>query len=73
MKPGVKAATIFHTIMDGIKKTIPHYDRHHVGHGIGIEVYDPPMITPNADWSLAENMVFCVEAPYYEFEFVVYK
>lgn len=69
MKPGVKAATIFHTIMDGIKKTIPHYDRHHVGHGIGIEVYDPPMITPNADWSLAENMVFCVEAPYYEFEF----
>ena len=45
---------------------IPHYQRHHVGHGIGLEPYDPPTIAPGGDTVLEPGMVFCVETPYYE-------
>jgi Xaa-Pro aminopeptidase len=45
---------------------IPHYQRHHVGHGIGLEPYDPPTIAPGSDTALEPGMVFCVETPYYE-------
>ena len=69
MNPGVKASEIYQIIMDEVKKTIPQIYRHHVGHGIGIEVYDPPMLTPQATFELEQGMVFCVEVPYYEFEF----
>jgi Xaa-Pro aminopeptidase len=40
-----------------------------VGHGIGIEVYDPPLVTPTADTVIEKNMVFCIETPYYELGF----
>lgn len=41
------------------------FDRNHVGHGIGIDVYDPPTIDRDPH-SLAVGMVLCVEPPYYE-------
>ncbi len=70
MKPGVLASEVYDVTMRGVKEAgIPHYTRHHVGHGIGIEVYDPPLVTPAADTVLEENMVFCIETPYYEFGF----
>ncbi|GAF82038.1 unnamed protein product, partial [marine sediment metagenome] len=39
---------------------------HHVGHGWGIEGYDPPTIGPKVDTALEEGMVLCFETPYYE-------
>jgi Xaa-Pro aminopeptidase len=70
MRPGVLASDIYEITMNAVKEAgIPHYSRHHVGHGIGIEVYDPPLVTPTADTILEENMVFCIETPYYEFGF----
>jgi Xaa-Pro aminopeptidase len=42
------------------------YRRHHCGHAIGSEVYEPPIISPTADDELVPGMVFCVETPYYE-------
>ena len=45
---------------------IPHYQRHHCGHGIGLEVYDSPLIGPKDQTVLEEGMVFCLETPYYE-------
>lgn len=67
LKPGVRISDLFHWAMAEAKaKGIPHYERHHVGHGTGIEGYDLPLITPgNAD-KLEAGMVFCVETPYYE-------
>jgi Xaa-Pro aminopeptidase len=45
---------------------LPHYQRHHVGHGIGLEPYDPPTINAATTTALEAGMVFCVETPYYE-------
>jgi Xaa-Pro aminopeptidase len=58
-------------------KGIPHYRRHHVGHGIGLEMYEAPLLV-GSDGSrdvhgagdpvtvLDEGMVINVELPYYE-------
>ncbi|MFC3959131.1 M24 family metallopeptidase [Halovivax cerinus] len=41
------------------------FDRNHFGHGIGIEVYDPPTID-RATNRIHAGMVLCVEPPYYQ-------
>jgi Xaa-Pro dipeptidase len=67
MKPGVLASQIFELAVRVTRERgIPHYERHHVGHGIGLEPYDPPTINANATTVLEPGMVFCVETPYYE-------
>ncbi len=67
MKPGVPVSQIFEI---GMKVTrehgLPHYQRNHVGHGIGLEPYDPPTINAAGQTVLEPGMVFCVETPYYE-------
>jgi Xaa-Pro aminopeptidase len=37
-----------------------------VGHGIGLDGYDMPDLTPANDQIIEEGMVMCVETPYYE-------
>jgi Xaa-Pro dipeptidase len=70
VRPGVRASELFEIAMKTVKaRGIPQYKRHHCGHGIGIELYDPPLIAPRDDRALEESMVFCVETPYYELEF----
>lgn len=67
MKPGVPVGRIFDVAVQVTRDSgIPHYQRHHVGHGIGLEPYDPPTITPGNEILLEPGMVFCVETPYYE-------
>jgi Xaa-Pro aminopeptidase len=48
---------------------IPHFRRHHAGHGIGIEPYEPPFLTETSEEILEEGMVLNVETPYYEMGF----
>ena len=45
---------------------IPDYNRHHIGHGIGLEMYDIPTLSPGDATPIEEGMVFEVETPYYE-------
>jgi Xaa-Pro aminopeptidase len=45
---------------------LPHYQRHHVGHGLGLEPNDPPTLNAVTETALEPGMVFCVETPYYE-------
>ncbi|MBI2218978.1 MAG: aminopeptidase P family protein [Candidatus Rokubacteria bacterium] len=67
MKPGVRVGDVFETAVRVTREQgIPHYRRHHVGHGIGLEPYDPPTITEGNETVLEPGMVFCVETPYYE-------
>jgi len=67
MKPGVAVSQIFETAMRVTRERgMPHYERHHVGHGIGLEPYDPPTINAATHTALEPGMVFCVETPYYE-------
>jgi Xaa-Pro dipeptidase len=44
---------------------LAEFDPFHLGHGIGVEIYDPPTIVPDAG-RVSENMVMCVEPPYNE-------
>ena len=67
MKPGIPASQLFDVAVRATRAAgIPHYQRHHVGHGIGLEPYDPPTIAPGSETVLEPGMVFCVETPYYE-------
>jgi len=67
IKPGAMACDIFHTAVEAVRKNgIPHYERSHVGHGIGLQIYDMPSITAQSQAILEPGMVLCIETPYYE-------
>ena len=66
-KPGVKAGTLFDTALKAVQENgIPHYRRHHTGHGIGMECYDYPTVSHGVETPILENMTFNLETPYYE-------
>ncbi len=70
MLPGTEARAVFAAAVERVRESgIPHYERHHVGHGIGVEFYDAPVLAPSVDTPLEEGMVFEVETPYYELGF----
>lgn len=70
IKPGVKVADVFNEVVETVRKNgIPHYKRNHVGHGIGLDGYDAPNITPGSGEVFEEGMVICCETPYYEMGF----
>jgi Xaa-Pro aminopeptidase len=70
MKPGAKTKDIFQIARDVTRASgIPHYERHHCGHGIGLECYDMPSISPGDGTVLDPGMVINIETPYYELGF----
>jgi Xaa-Pro dipeptidase len=70
MKPGVRCADVFHAVMETVRgEGLAHYQRNHVGHGIGLDGYDAPNLTPGSPEVLEEGMVLSVETPYYELGF----
>ncbi|MCF8532322.1 MAG: Xaa-Pro peptidase family protein [Reyranella sp.] len=67
VKPGVRTTDLFEAAVETVRREgIPHYNRTHVGHGIGIDGYDLPDLAPTSDHIVEEGMVMCVETPYYE-------
>jgi Xaa-Pro dipeptidase len=69
-RPGRKASEIFDICVQAARDSgIPNYRRHHVGHAIGLDVYETPLLAPGQDTVLEEEMVLNVEAPYYEVGF----
>ncbi len=79
IRPGLPSSELARTGMDTVRAAgIPHYRRHHVGHGIGLEMYEAPLLVApdgSADIhrhaaggdTLEEGMVVNIELPYYEF------
>jgi Xaa-Pro dipeptidase len=65
-RPGIAAAELFQVTLKETQRGLPQFQRHHVGHGIGLEIYDPPSIIPENDIKLEAGMVLCLETPYYE-------
>ena len=45
---------------------IPHFDRAHIGHGIGCEFYELPSLCADESMTIEPGMVINVETPYYE-------
>jgi Xaa-Pro dipeptidase len=69
-RPGASAADVFDACVAAARAGgIPDYRRHHVGHGIGLDVYEAPLLAPGQDLRLFDGMVLNVEAPYYEVGF----
>lgn len=67
IRPGVRCADVFEAVVETVRREgIPHYRRSHVGHGIGIDGYDLPDISPASKDTFEVGMVLCVETPYYE-------
>jgi Xaa-Pro dipeptidase len=67
IRVGAKAADIFDIAVETARREgIPHYRRPHVGHGIGLEGYDEPLIAPDSPWVLEAGMILNIEPPYYE-------
>ena len=66
IRPGARPADVYRIVMETVRKVIPHYERSHVGHGIGINNYDAPDLAPKSNEVFEEGMVICVETPYYE-------
>jgi Xaa-Pro aminopeptidase len=67
LRPGVAVRDLFEVGMRAARDAgAPHYVRHHIGHGIGLEFYDEPVITGRSTWTIEPGMVINIETPIYE-------
>lgn len=65
VKVGVKASEIFKVALKEMWKSgYRAYDRHYIGHGIGVQLTETPMIIRDNDEQLKAGMVLNVEVPY---------
>jgi Xaa-Pro dipeptidase len=70
IRPGVKASELFRICTETTRAAgMPRFKRNHVGHALGVECYDLPLIGPMDDTPLEEGMVINLEAPVYEVGF----
>lgn len=70
VRPGVAVSNLFDVAVKTARKCgIEFYRRHHCGHGIGLDPYDPPLVAPGTDIRLEKGMVINLETPYYELGF----
>jgi Xaa-Pro dipeptidase len=67
-KVGMTGGELFDVVIEATRAAgAPHYRRHHVGHGIGSEVYEPPLLAPGNKDVIEAGCVINIETPYYEF------
>lgn len=67
-RPGMTGADVFHLTVQAVRDNgEPRYRRHHVGHSIGAEVYEQPILNDSSDVVIEPGMVINIETPYYEF------
>jgi len=67
-RAGMTGAQLFQITMEATRKAgHSNYRRHHVGHNIGLEVYEPPILSPNNQDIIEVGSVVNIETPYYEF------
>jgi len=66
LKPGAETADLFQRAIEATRSAgIPEYDRSHCGHGIGLDIYETPLLAPRDPTTLARGMTLCVETPLY--------
>jgi Xaa-Pro aminopeptidase len=77
MRPGADVRDVYRAAMaPGQELGLENFERFHCGHGIGVSVYDPPVITladpeasaflmPAVDGGLEAGMSFSIEVGYY--------
>lgn len=66
-RAGMPASDLFARTVHTVEgKGLAPYQRHHVGHAIGLSVYETPVISPSDRGTLEVGGVFSFETPYYE-------
>ncbi|MEV3926653.1 Xaa-Pro peptidase family protein [Actinomadura coerulea] len=69
VKPGAVVSDLAMAGIEAVRAAgLPEYRRHHVGHGIGLEMYEHPILTPRSDGerrTLVEGEVINLEVPFY--------
>jgi Xaa-Pro aminopeptidase len=66
VRPGAMTDAIFNGTVEAVRAAgLPKYQRHHVGHGLGLDSHEYPTIGPSNPVPLEPGMVVNVEAPYY--------
>lgn len=66
-RPGATAGEVFAAGQGTVEASgLAPYRRHHVGHAIGMAVYERPIIAPGDPTVLVPGMVFSFETPFYE-------
>lgn len=67
-RAGITVGALFDIAVETVRMgALPNYQRTHCGHGIGIGAHEfPTLNAANRDVPIEENMVFCVETPFYE-------
>jgi Xaa-Pro aminopeptidase len=67
-QPGMTASDLFELTLQAVRdEGVPEYRRHHLGHGIGSEVYEPPILAPGNEEIIESGCVINIETPYYEY------
>jgi len=65
-RAGMTAAELFQIAVSNVEDHgLAPYRRHHCGHGIGLDVYERPIVNAKTDQRLEAGMTLCVETPYY--------
>ncbi len=66
IRPGVRFSDLFKLGLETVQNSgFPEFTRKHFGHGLGPITEEEPLIGPNNESAVQENMVLCVEVPYY--------
>lgn len=66
LRPGATGGELFDAAVGAVGSAgVADYDRSHCGHGIGLEIYEPPLIAPGDATPLQPGMTLCVETPLY--------
>ncbi|MBS7700406.1 MULTISPECIES: Xaa-Pro peptidase family protein [unclassified Chelatococcus] len=67
MRPGTRACDVFAAGVATVEaRGLRPFRRQHIGHAIGMAVYETPVITPESEDILVAGTTFCLETPYYE-------
>ncbi len=68
IRAGMSGRDAFNLTMGAARSAgAAQYRRHHVGHGIGAEVYEEPILSPSSDQIIESGSVVNIETPYYEY------
>ncbi len=66
MRPGVRASEVYHAGIDVLKALGYGKTLDMIGHAIGLDVHEPPMLTPYDDRELEAGMTFALEPWLYD-------
>jgi Xaa-Pro aminopeptidase len=65
-RPGAVPAELYAIAVGATREAgLRDYDRTHCGHGIGLRIYEPPLVAPGHTEPLEPGMTLCVETPLY--------